>query len=198
MKTSKCIRCNKECDIVGFCQDCYIELYGLKDKEPIDIPIEKLKCREDYLRLVERNDEYSNEIKESIIKDGLKNPLITNKDLTILIGHHRFFICRDLDYKTLPVYIVDVPIDKFVEGGANNLFIIKIDGNIVASIKQMKQLLPILESWILHTPFWRTSHLVLEAFTCIGASNDHKHWKEKERERCNKMGGEKRLKFIKN
>lgn len=192
----KCIRCQKEREIPGFCQECYLEVYGLKDLEPIYFPMDKLVCNERHLKLVERDDIYTDEIRQSIIKDGLKNPIIINgKDNRILIGHHRYFIGKELGWETIPVYYVkdDAGYNKFIEGGLNNIFIVKIDGELKASVTRVDDLLPIMNAWILKTPFWKTSFMNVECFTGIGGSNDPVNWKQRRLDRAAKIGGRRNL-----
>ncbi|GAG00979.1 unnamed protein product, partial [marine sediment metagenome] len=157
-----CIRCGKEKEIPGFCADCYTDLYGLDHLEPIMIKMDELVINKKHLKLIERNDEYTDEIRQSIIKDGLKNPIIINKKNMILIGHHRYFIGKELGWEEIPAYKVmsDIGYDKFIEGGLNNLFIIKIDGKIEGSVTEVHNLLPIMNGWILKTPYWKTSRMI--------------------------------------
>lgn len=191
----KCIRCNKEREIPGFCFKCYGEIYGLDGIEIVNKRMDELICNQKHLTLVERDYGYTDEIRQSIIKDGLKNPIIIDNKNKILIGHHRYFIGKELGWETIPCCIVmdDAGYNKFIEGGLNNIFIIKIDGKIIASITDMNGLKSVLDGWILMTPFWKTSHLVLEAFTGIGASNDKENWKKRNRERCDRLGGKRNL-----
>jgi len=145
--------------------------------------------------LVERDYQYTDKIRQSIVKDGLKNPIIIDNKNKILIGHHRYYIGLELGWEKIPCYRVmdDVGYNKFIEGGINNIFIVKIDGKIVASVTKMDDLKPILDSWILATPFWKTSHLIMEAFTGIGASNDPINWKQRNQERTARLGGKRNL-----
>jgi len=191
----KCIRCNKEREIPGFCEMCYLDLYGLNEDEVFMMRMDGLIPNQKHLTLVERDDIYTDMIRQSIIKDGLKNPIIINEKGIILIGHHRYYIGMELGWEHIPCCIVksDAGYNKFIEGGINNIFIVKVDGKIVASITHMDDLKPILDSWILVTPFWKTSHLVLEAFTGIGGSNDSINWKQRNQDRCGKIGGKRNL-----
>lgn len=171
----KCIRCRQERDIPGFCQDCYLELYGLKNEEPGEINMEDLICNPMSLELVERDKEYTREICESIKKDGLKNPIIINEKGNILIGHHRYYIYKELGFTHIPCYLVkdNGSYNKFIEGESNNLFVLKIDGKLMASVTNVEQFLPFIRRWISATPQWKTSYMNIECFTGIGASNYH-------------------------
>ena len=189
-----CIRCKKE-DEVGFCIKCYMEVYGLDKTHVVAKKMDDLICSEKHLKLVERDSIYTDEIRQSIIKDGLKNALIIDNKNRILIGHHRYFICKELGWERIGCYIINDPraYNKFIEGGVNNIFIIRIDGEVKASYTEIEDFLPLLRGWILKTPFWKTSHLVLEAFTGIGASNDEENWKERNQTRTKKFGGGRNL-----
>tara|TARA_R100000655_G_scaffold42320_1_gene78275 strand:+ start:787 stop:1293 length:507 start_codon:yes stop_codon:yes gene_type:complete len=47
-------------------------------------------------------------LKESITKFGLVDPIIVNKCYTIIGGHQRYKICKDLDYKDIGCIILDL------------------------------------------------------------------------------------------
>ena len=49
-----------------------------------------------------------NDLKESITKFGLVDPIIVNKCYTIIGGHQRYKICKDLDYKDIGCIILDL------------------------------------------------------------------------------------------
>lgn len=48
------------------------------------------------------------DLKESINKFGLVDPIIVNKCFTIIGGHQRYKICKDLDYKDIGCIILDL------------------------------------------------------------------------------------------
>jgi ParB-like chromosome segregation protein Spo0J len=48
------------------------------------------------------------DLKESINKFGLVDPIIVNKCYTIIGGHQRYKICKDLDYKDIGCIILDL------------------------------------------------------------------------------------------
>ena len=48
------------------------------------------------------------DLKESITKFGLVDPIIVNKCYTIIGGHQRYKICKDLDYKDIGCIILDL------------------------------------------------------------------------------------------
>lgn len=166
-----CPRCRRDSEIVGFCEKCYFEVYGLHGM-PIEIvKIEELKVKDKYLTAAEREVEYSREICESIKKDGLKNPIIIDKDNLILIGYHRYFIIKDLGWEEIPA--IRVPISdiygKFAEGKCNNLIIIRIDGKVVASFFDPEDAVRLFREFIRITPIWKQTSLVIECFFNIGA-----------------------------
>tara|TARA_R100001594_G_scaffold107528_1_gene142138 strand:- start:22 stop:507 length:486 start_codon:yes stop_codon:yes gene_type:complete len=47
-------------------------------------------------------------LKESITKFGLVDPIIVNKCYTIIGGHQRYKICKELEYKEIGCIIVDL------------------------------------------------------------------------------------------
>ena len=49
-----------------------------------------------------------NDLKKSITKFGLVDPIIVNKCYTIIGGHQRYKICKDLDYKDIGCIILDL------------------------------------------------------------------------------------------
>jgi hypothetical protein len=48
------------------------------------------------------------DLKESINKFGLVDPIIVNKCYTIIGGHQRYKICKDLDYKEIGCIVLDL------------------------------------------------------------------------------------------
>lgn len=46
-------------------------------------------------------------LRDSIIRDGLLNPVSVNQDLIIVDGFRRLLICRELGWKDIPVHQVD-------------------------------------------------------------------------------------------
>ena len=48
------------------------------------------------------------DLKESINKFGLVDPIIVNKCFTIIGGHQRYKICKDLEYKDIGCIILDL------------------------------------------------------------------------------------------
>jgi hypothetical protein len=174
--TYKCIRCQQDSDIVGFCEKCYPQIYGVEGQEIVYIKMDELKLLKGYLELEKRNDEYSTKLVESIKNEGLRNPIIVNDDYYIVIGYHRYFLYKSLGFSEIPAYIVekDRPYNKFTEGEGNNLFILKIDGKLKASVTHMDDIVPIMLGWILKTPSNRTSFMNVECYTNIGVGSTTK------------------------
>ena len=75
-------------------------------------------------KLNPKDKEYQ-EIKRSIEEFGYVQPLIVNKDYTIIGGHQRLTVLKDLGYKEIDVIVVDV--DKTQEK-ALNIALNKITG----------------------------------------------------------------------
>ena len=70
------------------------------------IQIDKLKPATYNPRQISTKDFKS--LKESITKFGLVDPIIVNKCYTIIGGHQRYKICKDLDYKDIGCIILDL------------------------------------------------------------------------------------------
>ena len=49
-----------------------------------------------------------NDLKESIKKFDLVDPIIVNKDMTVIGGHQRLKVCKDLNYKDVDCVILDL------------------------------------------------------------------------------------------
>ena len=90
------------------------------------LPIDQIK-EADYnprKKLNPKDKEYQ-EIKRSIEEFGYVQPLIVNKDYTIIGGHQRLTVLKDLGFKEIDVVMVDV--DKTQEK-ALNIALNKITG----------------------------------------------------------------------
>ena len=48
------------------------------------------------------------DLKQSIEKFGLVDPIITNKDFTIIGGHQRYKICKELKHKQIDCVVLDL------------------------------------------------------------------------------------------
>ena len=72
----------------------------LKDLKPaVYNPRKKLK----------KGDKEYEKIKQSLLKFGYVDPIIVNEDLTVIGGHQRLTVLKDLDYETAKCVIVNLP-----------------------------------------------------------------------------------------
>ena len=69
-------------------------------------------------RLKPGDKEYE-KIKQSLLKFGYVDPIIVNKDLTVIGGHQRLTVLKDLDYETAKCVIVNLimicPLRQFID-----------------------------------------------------------------------------------
>ena len=49
-----------------------------------------------------------NDLKDSIVKFGLVDPIILNKDFTVIGGHQRLKVCKELKYKDIDCVVLDL------------------------------------------------------------------------------------------
>ena len=49
-----------------------------------------------------------NDLKDSVVKFGLVDPIILNKDFTVIGGHQRIKVCKELKYKDIDCVILDL------------------------------------------------------------------------------------------
>jgi ParB-like chromosome segregation protein Spo0J len=49
-----------------------------------------------------------NDLKDSIVKFGLVDPIILNKDFTVIGGHQRLKVCKQLKYKDIDCVVLDL------------------------------------------------------------------------------------------
>jgi len=81
--------------------------------EIVNIKIDKLKPAEYNPRLdLQPEDKEYQDIKRSIVEFGLVEPLLINKDYTVIGGHQRLKILKDLNFTTIPCIIVDLDKQK--------------------------------------------------------------------------------------
>ena len=82
------------------------------------IPIKKLKPAEYNPRKdLQPEDKEYQKIKESIIEYGCVLPLVVNKDMTVIGGHQRLKVLKDLGYTEIECVVVDF--DKNKEKSCN-------------------------------------------------------------------------------
>lgn len=88
------------------------------------IAVEKLKPAEYNPRKISRD--MLNSLKNNIKEFGLVDPLVINKDMTIIGGHQRFKACLELGHKSIPCIVLDLTKSK---EKALNLALNKITGD---------------------------------------------------------------------
>ena len=92
------------------------ELWNIEDVKPAEYNPRK--------RLVPDDPEYQ-KLKESLLRFGTVEPLVINKDGTIIGGHQRYNVLKDLGEKKVPVSVVDL---NKQDEKALNVALNKIDG----------------------------------------------------------------------
>jgi len=81
--------------------------------EITNIPIDKLNPATYNPRLdLKPEDKEYQDIKRSIIEFTLVEPLVINKDMTVIGGHQRLKVLKDLQYKEVPCIVVDLDKQK--------------------------------------------------------------------------------------
>lgn len=58
---------------------------------------------------LKKGDKEYEKIKQSLLKFGYVDPIIVNNDMTVIGGHQRLTVLKDLDYETAKCVIVDLP-----------------------------------------------------------------------------------------
>ena len=58
---------------------------------------------------LKKGDKEYEKIKQSLLKYGYVDPIIVNEDLTVIGGHQRLTVLKDLDYETAKCVIVNLP-----------------------------------------------------------------------------------------
>jgi len=98
----------------------------MKTAELKVLPVASLKPAEyNPRKKLKPGDKEYQKIKDSIDEFGFADPLVVNKDMTIIGGHQRLTVAMDLGYTEVPCAIVDV--DK-VREKALNIALNKITG----------------------------------------------------------------------
>ena len=78
-----------------------------------NIPIDKLNPATYNPRLdLKPEDKEYQDIKRSIVEFTLVEPLVINKDMTVIGGHQRLKVLKDLQYKEVPCIMVDLDKQK--------------------------------------------------------------------------------------
>lgn len=91
-------------------------------------------------KLLKSSDSEFKKIKRSIEKFGYVDPIIVNKDMTIIGGHQRFNVIKELDYKEIDCVVLDISKE---DEKALNIALNKISGSwddekIKALLKDLK------------------------------------------------------------
>lgn len=90
--------------------------------EVIQIPVEEIKeHRDNFLLFSPLNEHLNTELKENIRIHGILQPILITEELTIICGHNRWRIAKELDYSTVPC--------KIVQGSQNKLMQLMISDN---------------------------------------------------------------------
>ncbi|MFS9357346.1 site-specific DNA-methyltransferase [Streptococcus mitis] len=75
-----------------------------------ELPLKELKpAAYNPRKKLKKGDKEYEKIKQSLLKFGYVDPIIVNKDLTVIGGHQRLTVLKDLDYETAKCVIVDLP-----------------------------------------------------------------------------------------
>ena len=78
-----------------------------------NIAIDKLNPATYNPRLdLQQTDKEYQDIKRSIVEFTLVEPLVVNKDMTVIGGHQRLKVLKDLQYKEVPCIVVDLDKQK--------------------------------------------------------------------------------------
>jgi len=131
----KCIRCWKETEVCGFCTECYNIIYGMEDKESIMVKLDDLIINENFIHITETDRAYTEAVKASIVKYGMKNPVVIDPDYKLLIGHHRYLIAKELGWEEIECKINPIKFNMlfFREGLGFDISISRIDGNLATN-----------------------------------------------------------------
>lgn len=75
-----------------------------------ELPLKELKpAAYNPRKKLKKGDKEYEKIKQSLLKFGYVDPIIVNEDLTVIGGHQRLTVLKDLDYETAKCVIVDLP-----------------------------------------------------------------------------------------
>jgi hypothetical protein len=144
-----CLRCRKPSEIVGFCSRCYLDAYGLRNKPITKMKLDDVHISEKFITIIKSDPEYTQQIKDSILKEGMKNPLVVDKDNRVLIGHHRFYIAQDLGWEEVNVIKNNIDFNHglFYEGKGYGLYVARIDGNLFLNTTNIDDLVALLREF---------------------------------------------------
>lgn len=75
-----------------------------------ELPLKELKpAAYNPRKKLKKGDKEYEKIKQSLLKFGYVDPIIVNEDLTVIGGHQRLTVLKDLNYETAKCVIVDLP-----------------------------------------------------------------------------------------
>lgn len=75
-----------------------------------ELPLKELKpAAYNPRKKLKKGDKEYEKIKQSLLKFGYVDPIIVNKNMTVIGGHQRLTVLKDLDYETAKCVIVDLP-----------------------------------------------------------------------------------------
>ena len=75
-----------------------------------ELPLKELKpAAYNPRKKLKKGDKEYEKIKQSLLKFGYVDPILVNEDLTVIGGHQRLTVLKDLDYETAKCVIVDLP-----------------------------------------------------------------------------------------
>ena len=75
-----------------------------------ELPLKELKpAAYNPRKKLKKGDKEYEKIKQSLLKFGYVDPIIVNEDLTVIGGHQRLTVLKDLDYETAKCVIVNLP-----------------------------------------------------------------------------------------
>ena len=75
-----------------------------------ELPLKELKpAAYNPRKKLKKGDKEYEKIKQSLLKFGYVDPILVNEDLTVIGGHQRLTVLKDLDYETAKCVIVNLP-----------------------------------------------------------------------------------------
>jgi|SRR5690606_5915527 len=90
--------------------------------EVIQIPVGEIReHRDNFILFSPLNEHLNTELKENIRVHGILQPILITEELTIICGHNRWRIAKELNYSTVPC--------KIVQGSQNKLMQLMISDN---------------------------------------------------------------------
>jgi len=163
-----CVRCRQETEICGFCSKCYPKVYGLENKDKVMVRMSDIQCNDKFMNIVQNDPEYTEHIKQSIIRDGMKNPIIIDDQYRILIGHHRYYIALELGWDEIEVIFNPIKFchNYFYEGKGYDLYVMRVDGNLIGSTTDQEPIYVMMKDF---NALEIGKTLVVECFLNIGS-----------------------------